>query len=78
MGFDSLFSKREHKMERMGKTALSQAQSDLVETVLQDEKIADKFDKTIFTKLIDKVKVKNRYEIIFVFMNGGEIKAENE
>lgn len=65
-------------MERTGKTALSQAQSDLVETVLQDEKIADKFDKTIFTKLIDKVKVKNRYEIIFVFKNGVEIKAKNE
>lgn len=73
---DDLFHKRDKLTERQGEANLSKEQAELVAEVLKHQAECDEFDKTIFTQLIEKIRVRDRENITFVFKNGIEIKAD--
>lgn len=72
---DALFIKRDGLIEAQSKGALSQARQEMLTNFLNNEQKQTEFDKDIFCKLVEMIRVKTRDDITFVFKDGTEVKA---
>ena len=72
---DELFKQRDELIEEQSEGALSKAQYKMLTDFLKNERKQTKFDKDVFTKLIEKIIVNSREDICFVFKDGTEVKA---
>jgi len=73
---DGLFEKRDDLAEAQSTGALSVARRKIITELLESEQARDEFDKDAFSKLIEVVRVYSREEIIFIFKDGSEVKAD--
>ena len=73
---DGLFAKRDDLAEAQNNGALSIARRKLISELLENEQARTEFDKDVFAKLIEVVRVYSRDEIIFIFKDGTEVKAD--
>lgn len=73
---DALFDKRDDLAEAQSTGALSVARRKMISELLANEQKAEDFDKDAFAKLIEVVRVYSRDEIIFIFKDGTEVKAD--
>ena len=55
---------------------LSRAYKDIVAEFLRKAQTQAEFDKDIFARLVDTIRIKNRDHIIFVLKDGTEVKAD--
>ena len=73
---DTLFEKRDDLAEAQSAGALSTARRKIISELLESEQARTEFDKDAFSKLIEAVRVYSRDEIIFIFKDGTEVKAD--
>jgi len=73
---DALFEKRDDLADAQSAGALSVARRKMIAELLATEQAQDEFDKDVFAKLIEAVRVYSRAEIIFIFKDGSEVKAD--
>jgi len=71
-----LFEKRDDLAEAQSSGALSTARRKIISELLASEQVQDEFDKDAFSKLVEAVRVYSREEIIFIFKDGSEVKAD--
>lgn len=71
-----LFQKRDDLAETQSTGALSAARSKMIVEVLQGEQSQAEFDKDVFSKLVEVIQVYSRSDIIFIFKDGTEVKAD--
>ena len=68
--------KRDDLTEAQNTGALSVARRKMISELLANEQAQDEFDKDAFAKLIEVVRVYSRDEVIFIFKDGTEVKAD--
>lgn len=73
---DALFIERDAITEQRSTATLSKAFKEVVADFLSKAGEQAEFDKNIFTRLVDKIIIKSRDNIIFVLKDGSEIKAD--
>lgn len=73
---DTLFEKRDDLSDAQGAGALSAARRKMISELLENEREQTEFDKDVFCKLIETIQVYSRDEIIFIFRDGTEVKAD--
>jgi hypothetical protein len=73
---DALFSEGESLSCHIAAGALEKSQRDRLHQFLLAERQSTAFDKEIFIRLVDKVRIKSRSDITFIFKNGSEVKAK--
>jgi hypothetical protein len=67
---DDLFRQRDELTADQSEGALFNAQYKMLAKFLKNERKQEKFDKDVFMKLVAKVVVKSRNDIMFVFNDG--------
>ncbi|HKL93839.1 MAG TPA: hypothetical protein VJZ69_00985, partial [Clostridia bacterium] len=72
---DALFAERDDLEEAQSTGALSVARRKMISDLLQSEQAQTEFDRDVFSKLIEVVRVYNRDDITFIFKDGTEVKA---
>ena len=70
---DKLFIERDSIMTQRSTATLSQAYQALIADILNKAGKQAEFDRDIFTKLVDLVKIKSREDIIFILKDGTEV-----
>lgn len=73
---DGLFEKRDDLAEAQSTGALSTARRKMISDLLESERAQTEFDKDVFSKLIEAVRIYSRDDITFIFKNGTEVKAD--
>jgi DNA invertase Pin-like site-specific DNA recombinase len=73
---DALFEKRDDLEEAQSAGALSMARRQIISGLLESEREQTEFDKDVFAKLIEAVRVYSRDDITFIFKDGTEVKAD--
>jgi len=73
---DRLFIDRDVIISERSTATLSKAFQALIADILSKAGEQAEFDKDIFTKLVDLVKIKSRDNIIFILKDGTEVRAE--
>lgn len=73
---DALFEKRDDLAEAQSTGALSTARRMMISELLESERTQTEFDKDVFSKLIETVRVYSRDDITFFFKDGTEVKAD--
>ena len=73
---DGLFAKRDDLAEAQSTGALSTARCKMINELIESEAKQDSFDKDIFTKLVETIRVYRRDHITIIFKDGTEIKAD--
>lgn len=73
---DALFAERDDLEEAQSTGALSVARRKMISDLLQSEQAQTEFDRDVFSKLIEVVRVYNRDDITFIFKDGTEVKAD--
>jgi hypothetical protein len=73
---DTLFIERDAIEAQKSTATLSQAYQAIISEFLSNAATQAEFDKDIFTRLVEKIVVKNRDNIIFVLKDGTEVKAD--
>jgi hypothetical protein len=73
---DALFAERDDLEEAQSTGALSVARRKMISDLLQSEQAQTEFDRDVFSKLIEIVRVYNRDDITFIFKDGTEVKAD--
>jgi len=71
---DTLFIERDAITEQRSTATLSKALKEVVADFLSKAGEQAEFDKDIFTRLVDKIIIKSRDNIIFVLKDGTELK----
>jgi len=73
---DGLFARRDDLTEAQSAGALSMARHKIISNLLESEQRQEGFDKDIFGKLVEAVRVNGRDDITFIFKDGSEIKED--
>ena len=73
---DGLFAKRDELTEAQSAGALSATRRKMISDILENEQTQTGFDKDVFSKLVESIRVYGRDEITFIFRDGTEVKAE--
>ncbi|MDR1906288.1 MAG: recombinase family protein, partial [Clostridiales bacterium] len=73
---DALFIDRDLIMEQRSVATLSKAFQEVVADFLSKAGAQAEFDRDIFARLVDKIIVKSRDNIIFILKDGSEVKAD--
>ncbi len=73
---DALFEKRDDLSEAQSNGALSAARRKRIANLLGSETEQAEFDKDVFTKTVETVRVYGRDDITFIFKDGTEVKAD--
>ena len=73
---DALFIEREQIAEQKSTATLSKAYQDIVAEFLRKARAQAEFDKDIFARLVDTIRIKSRDDITFILKDGTEVKAE--
>jgi superfamily I DNA and RNA helicase len=73
---DTLFIERDAIDAQKSTATLSKAFQAVVAEFLSNAELTAEFDKEIFTRLVDRIIVKNRDNVIFVLKDGTEVKAD--
>ena len=72
---DELFIQREKLKNRAGQIQQNKIRQEEITAFLEKEKKAAKFDKDIFLRLVHKMYVYDKENIVFELKNGREIKV---
>jgi t-SNARE complex subunit (syntaxin) len=72
---DALFEKRDDLEEAQSHGALSATRHKMISELLENEQAQTEFDRDVFQKLIEAVRVYGRDDITFIFKDGTEVKA---
>ncbi len=73
---DALFIERDELAELHNTGILSQARRKIIADILGSEKYQTEFDRDIFSNLVEGIRVYDRENIVFIFKDGAEVKAE--
>ena len=73
---DALFEKRDDLEEAQSHGALSAARRKMISELLENENAQAEFDKDVFIKLVEAIRVYSRDDITFIFKDGTEVKAD--
>lgn len=73
---DELFIERDELAELHNTGILSQARRKIIAEILGSEKYQTEFDRDIFSNLVEGLRVYDRENIVFIFKDGAEVKAE--
>jgi hypothetical protein len=75
---NALFAERELIAEQKSTATLSRAYQDIIAEFLKKATEQAEFDKDIFARLVDTVRIKNREDITFILKDGTEVKADTD
>ena len=73
---DALFAERELIAEQKSTATLSKAYQEIIAEFLRKAQAAAEFDKDIFARLVDTIRIKSRDDITFILKDGTEVKAD--
>ncbi|MCL2798042.1 MAG: hypothetical protein FWD58_08335, partial [Firmicutes bacterium] len=73
---DGLFIERERIAEQKSTATLSKAYQEIIAEFLRKAQAAAEFDKDIFARLVDTIRIKSRDDITFILKDGTEVKAD--
>ncbi len=73
-----IVAERDDLEEAQSTGALSVARRKMISDLLQSEQAQTEFDRDVFSKLIEVVRVYNRDDITFIFKDGTEVKVDKE
>lgn len=75
---DELFAQRDKLVELNTAVSLAKVKGEIVEKFLTEQTQLQKFDRDVFEKLVEKVIIKGKDNIMFEFKDGTSLKAEIE
>ncbi|MDR2047198.1 MAG: hypothetical protein LBP79_04810 [Clostridiales bacterium] len=75
---DRLFAERDEIADRRGAGALDKVCGKLISDFIAEGQEQTAFDKDVFTRLVNKVTVKDRDKIIFELRDGTTVKGETD
>jgi hypothetical protein len=73
---DTLFIERDAIDAQKNTATLSKAFQAVVAEFLSNAELTAEFDKDIFARLVDKIIVKSRDDVIFILKDGTEVRAD--
>ena len=73
---DKLFIDRDVIISQRSTATLSKAYQALIADILSKAEAQAEFDRDIFTRLVDKIYVKSREDIIFILKDGTEVRVK--
>jgi site-specific DNA recombinase len=75
---DELFAQRDKLVELNTAASLAKVKGEIVGRFLNEQTKLEKFDRDVFEKLVEKVIIKGKDNIMFEFKDGTSLKAEIE
>ena len=75
---DELFAQRDKLVELNTAASLAKVKGEIVERFLNEQTKLENFDRDVFEKLVEKVIIKGKDNIMFEFKDGTSLKAEIE
>ena len=72
---DALFVERDLIAEQRNTATLSKAFQEVIADFLSKAGAQAEFDRDIFVRLVDKIVIKSREDIIFLLKDGTEVRA---
>ncbi len=75
---DELFAQRDKLVELNTAASLAKVKGEIVERFLTEQTHLENFDRDVFEKLVEKVIIKGKDNIMFEFKDGTSLKAEIE